>query len=26
VLDFEDEIVRDTCVAHDGRATREESA
>src|SRR5262245_34341370 len=26
VLDFGDEIVRDTCVAHDGRATREESA
>jgi H+-translocating NAD(P) transhydrogenase subunit alpha len=26
VLDFEDEIVRDTCVAHDGRVTREESA
>jgi NAD(P) transhydrogenase subunit alpha len=26
VLDFEDEIVRDTCVAHGGRATREESA
>jgi proton-translocating NAD(P)+ transhydrogenase subunit alpha len=26
VLDFEDEIVRDTCVAHGGRAIREESA
>jgi len=26
VLDFEDEIVRDTCVAHDGRATKEASA
>jgi NAD(P) transhydrogenase subunit alpha len=26
VLDFEDEIVRDTCVAHGGRATQEASA
>jgi hypothetical protein len=23
VLDFEDEITRETCVAHDGKPTRE---